>query len=291
MPTTTPPDPAAAGRAFLEREGRVLERRLHAALVDGAAPGGALAALRAYRNPDGGIGHGLEPDKLCPDSQPIDDQHALQVMDELGTVDDDLARGICDHLASVAEDGAVPLATPAIEGYPRAAHWAAWTYVPSLNPTAGIVGTLHRLGVTHTWRDAAEAWCWAALERDGLPGDAHALLNVTTFLAAVEDRDRADAVAAGIGDHLPAVEHLRLDPHDPAYGMTPLHYAPTPGSPWTALFGADLIAAHLDRLLRDRADDGGWTLTWEPPSVAATLAYRGIETLRALRALRAWGRA
>ena len=30
------------------------------------------------------------------------------------------------------------LASPVIESYPRAAHWTDWTYVPGLNPTAGL---------------------------------------------------------------------------------------------------------------------------------------------------------
>jgi hypothetical protein len=46
----------------------------------------------------------------------------------------------------------------------------------------------------------------------------------------------------------------------------------------------------LDRLERDQQDDGGWQITWEPPGVVATLEWRGIETLRALRVLRAYGR-
>lgn len=280
----------AAGRSFIHREARLLEQRRFAAAFGNAPVDGALAALRAYRNADGGFGHGLEPDKLCPDSLPIDDQMALQIMDDVGIVDPVLAAGICDHLASVAVDGAVPLATPVIEHFPRAEHWADWTYVPDLNPTAGIVGLLHRHGVEHPWRDAATAWCWAILDRDGLPGDGHALLNVTTFLAHVDDRDRADRIAQGLPEHLFRVAYLRLDPGDPAYGMTPLHYAPTPTSPWAPLFGDDLLAGHLDRMERDQADDGGWTLTWEPPGTAATLAYRGVETLRALQVLRAYGR-
>lgn len=288
MPADT--DPLAAGRDFIRREARLLEQRLFAAAFEGASVDGAIAALRAYGNADGGFGHGLEPDKLCPESLPIDDQVALQIMDDAEVLDHDLAAGVCDHLASVAVDGAVPLATPAIEQFPRAEHWADWSYTPALNPTAGIAGLLHHHEVIHPWRDAATAWCWATLERDGLPRDGHALLNVATFLAHVDDRDRADRVARAMPAHLPAVTYLRLDPDDPAYGMTPLHFAPRPGGPWAGLFGDDLLAGHLDRMERDRQNDGGWPLTWEPPSTAATLAYRGVETLRSLRVLRAYGR-
>jgi hypothetical protein len=51
-----------------------------------------------------------------------------------------------------------------------------------------------------------------------------------------------------------------------------------------------VIDGHLDRLQRDQQPDGGWAITWEPPGAAATLEYRGVETLRALRVLAAYGR-
>jgi hypothetical protein len=278
-----------AARDFLRREARVLEQRMFAACFEGAPPQGPLAALSAYRNGDGGFGHGLEPDKLNPESLPIDDQVALQVMDDLGVVEDVVVAGICDHLTAGAVDGAVALAGPVIEGYPRAEHWGAWAYEPALNPTAGLAGLLHRHGVDHPWRTAATTWCWSALDA-GPPTDGHALGNVLVFLEHVDDRDRADELAGTVGTRLDAVDHLRLDPKDPAYGVTPLHYAPTPDSQWRGLFDDDMIDGHLDRLERDQQDDGGWALTWQPPSVASTLAYRGVVTLWALRVLHAYGR-
>ncbi len=86
------------------------------------------------------------------------------------------------------------------------------------------------------------------------------------------------------------MSYLRLDARDAAYGVTPLHYAPEPASRWRGLFSDATIDAHLDRLEADQQPDGGWALAWEPPSRAAALAYRGIETLRALRVLSAYGR-
>src|SRR5262245_19917145 len=120
------------GRAFLDREGRLIERRLTAVLFDGADPTGVVDAVRAYRNPDGGFGHGLEPDKRCPASLPIDVESALEILWTSGAADvDDLVRGACDWLASVAaSDGAVPLSFPVMEAYPRAEHWSEWTYAP-----------------------------------------------------------------------------------------------------------------------------------------------------------------
>jgi hypothetical protein len=72
--------------------------------------------------------------------------------------------------------------------------------------------------------------------------------------------------------------------------VTPLHFAPTPDSFWRQLFDDRQLEGHLDRLLADQQSDGGWAITWEPPGAAATIEYRGMETLRALRVLKAYDR-
>ncbi len=295
-------DTLAAGRAFLDREGRLIERRLTAAIFDGADASGVIDAVRAYRNPDGGFGQGLEPDKRCPASLPIDVECAFDillvageadggVLDQSGDVGPDgLVLGACDWLSSVASaDGSVPMAFAVIEGYPRADHWSDWAYEPALNPTAGLAGRLHQMGVTHLWLDRATDWTWARLE-SGFDEDAHALREVLVFLEHVPDRGRAEAVAAHVGDWLAGAAWYRPDPADPEYGVTPLHLAPSPDSPWLRLFDESTVEGHLDRMTRDQQPDGGWPITWEPPGTAPTLEWRGIETLRALRTLRAYGR-
>ena len=289
MTTNLTTGPFQAGRDFIRREGRVLERRLFATIFEDAPAEGVIAALHGYRNPDGGFGHGLEPDKLCPASLALDVETAFLAMAAAKRVDLELVEGACDFLATISTDGAVPLASNEIEHYPRAAHWSDWAYRPDVNPTAGLAGLLYRFGVDHPWRAAATAWCWSALEA-GLPDDAHALGEALVFVEHVDDTERAARLAERIEAHLPRVTWLRLDPLDPGYGVTPLHYAPEPASRWRALFSDETIAGHLDRLEADQQGDGGWGLTWEPPSAAATLAYRAMETLRALRVLTAYGR-
>ena len=281
-------DVLVAGRAFIEREGRLVERRLAETIFDGADPTGVIDAVRAYRNVDGGFGHGFEPDKRCPASLPIDVECALDALWTAGMGVDPMVLEACDWLSAVAEpSGSVPLAFPIIERYPRAEHWTDWTYVPGLNPTAGLAGRLHRIGVWHLWLDRATAWTWTTLEQ-GFDDDAHALSEVLIFLAhAPGDASRYDE---RVKSWMVDLKWFQLDPNAEGYGVTPLHYAPAPDSPWRRLFDDATIEGHLDRLVRLQQDDGGWPISWDPPGAASALEWRGIETLRALRTLHAYGR-
>jgi hypothetical protein len=273
-------------RRFIRREGRLLERRVLATLLDGEDASGALDALAGYRNEDGGFGHGLEPDKRAPTSQPLDIETAFQVMDTIGRVDESFVIAACDFLASLGP-GVGCLVPSALE-FPLAPHWGEWALAPSIIPTAGLVAHLWRWGVDHPWREKATAFCWGELER-GVPAEAHAFGEALAFVDAVPDGGRADALTADLERALPGLELFHHDPA-PDYGLTPLHYASSPSSRWLVLFGEDVIARHLDALAGGQREDGGWAISWETIGTAAVQEWRGIETLRAIRTLRAFGR-
>ena len=126
---------------FLARQARLLEQRLYATLFEGAPAAGVVEALRGYQNEDGGFGHGLEPDKRCPASQPLDVQVALETLVAADTTDAAMLRRACDFLATVGSDGGVPCVMPSIATYPRADHWGDGNFPPGLNPTAIIPGS------------------------------------------------------------------------------------------------------------------------------------------------------
>jgi hypothetical protein len=287
-------DVFTAAYQFLLSHSRLLERRLFATFFLGASATGVIDALRGYQNEDGGFGHALEPDKRCPASLPIDVETALAVLVAADTIDRAMVLRACDFLAEAAAEvgagGAVPLAFPVIESFPRAEHWSDWTFQPGLNPTAGLVGLLYQLGVDHPWLAQGAHYCWTELDSGGLPADAHALSEVLRFLEHTPERDRANEHAASLAGHLSSISLLRLDPDALGYGLSPLHLAPTAGSRWRAMFTDAQIGAHLDRLERDQQPDGGWPITWEPPGPAAALEWRGIVTLEALRTLESYGR-
>jgi hypothetical protein len=144
--------------------------------------------------------------------------------------------------------------------------------------------------VEHPWVDEATAYCWSQLDLPELPGEAHALAEALVFLGQMPYDDRTAAAAAKVVEGLAGASSWRAGPDDPGYGLSPLTIAPLAGSRWRRLFPEDVLAAHLDRLQRDQAPDGGWPITWDPPSEAALLEWRGIVTLGALRTLVSYGR-
>jgi hypothetical protein len=64
----------------------------------------------------------------------------------------------------------------------------------------------------------------------------------------------------------------------------------SPDSRFIGLFDPSLVDAHLDALVAQQCDDGGWPISWDALSVPAEYDCRGVETLRALRTLQAFGR-
>lgn len=287
-------DHISAGRDFIQRDGRLLERRLAEVLFERGDPRGVVDALRGYQNDDdGGFGHALEPDTRCPRSLPIYTEFAFEVIVAAGAIGVDGAADMvsraADHLLTVSDtDGAVALANPVIEQFARADHWTEWTYQPALNPTAGLAGALHALAIEHPWLARATTACWAMLDRDGVPGDAHGLSETLHFLAHVPDRERADGWTDRIREALPTVQMFHLDPTADGYGLTPLDLAPAPGSHWSQLFDDAVIEGHLQRLIAAQQPDGGWPVAWNPPGNAAHAEWRGIVTLRNIRVLSAY---
>lgn len=280
-----------AARRYVYTAGRLLDQRLLEVLHEDADPSGVLAALMAYRNPDGGFGHGLEPDKRAPGSQPLDVEIALEYLVASGADGTDVALDACGWLDSLAApSGAVPVLLPTIVGYPRAGHWAADEYPPGLNPTAAIAGHALELGIEHPWVDRATEFCLREAESGRLPDEAHELLGLAKLLVAAPDQGRAASILSAVAAALPSAAFMNLDAAEEGYGLTPLDFAPTPSSVASAWFDDAQLAAHLERLEHEQQPDGGWPLAWQPPGPASECEWRAIRTVRAMSTLRSHGR-
>ena len=270
----------ARAREFVYRSGRVLERRLFERLFGDASPEGVVAAVLAYRNADGGFGNGLEPDKLAPESQPLDVFFALQTLHEAGAREPEVGRRACDFLATVANDrGLVPMVLPSVLRYPRANHWNSVELEAEVGPAVGIAGYLHELGVQHPWLELVTQACFDEIERAPIE-DAHQIHEAVPFARYAPG---GEALLPRLADALPNARWFLADPADTSYGLPPTKFP----REW---FDDDLFEAHLDRLDAEQQDDGGWPIAWEPPGSASVEAWRAIVTIEGLQTLKAHGR-
>jgi len=83
---------------------------------------------------------------------------------------------------------------------------------------------------------------------------------------------------------------VALDPSATGYVKMQLEFAPHPGRLAARLFDDATIALHLDALASRQQDDGGWPITWEPPSVAGVEEWRGFMTVKWAEVLDNYGR-
>ena len=281
---------AAAG-AFVYANARPVDRAIFEHVHGGAAAERLRAAVEAHRNPDGGFGHALEPDVRAPGSQPLHTLTALELLHEAGLRAPDAADGCCDFLASVATpEGALPALLPGALDYPAAAHWQGpFATEPNLSWTFGLVAELAWHGARHPWYRQAREVCidgLAAYRTDEVH-QLRYLIRCAAEVLAGEDRDRE---LARRREALSRAALFVTETPVSRYGLTPLHFAPTPEAPARSCFDDALIEAHLADLLDAQQGDGGWPIRFDPPSPAARLEWRGRSTLEALEVLRAYGR-
>lgn len=267
-------------RELVYRSGRVLERRSFARLFEDGDAEGVVSAVLAYRNADGGFGHGLEPDKLAPQSQPLDVQFALQTLTDAGAEGRDIGAATCRFLEPLADKrGLVPIVLPSVAEYPRAEHWGDGSFPPGINPTIAIAGYLNGFGIEHPWLTRATETCLETLEHETL-GEAHEIAAAAVF---VEHVPEARHLAPRLAEDLPNAQWFLADPDAEGYGVPPTKFP----REW---FDDALYDAHLDKLESQQEEDGGWPVAWQPPGPASLAAWRAILTIEALRTLKANGR-
>lgn len=287
--TGMPVDIDAAER-FVLANARLLDRHRLAVLLHGAPVAPVLDALRAYRNPDGGFGHALEPDVRAPESEPASTLHALGVLAGIGALADPMVSAAAAWVATIAEpDGGVPFVLPTAAASP---HAPFLTMPPARGGsflTFALAGALWEAGSDEPWLTRATEWCWAKLEGpDEL--DAYGVKFALDFLDTVPDQPRAEAAVERLRPHLGADGSIPVRGGAEDERLTPLTLSERPGGRSRALFTEDQIEADLDRLERGQQDDGGWTFDWLGWSPGQSVETRGIVTLLALTKLRAHGR-
>jgi hypothetical protein len=284
-----------AARSFMASHARVLDRRRFELLFDGADAAPVLAALRAYRNRDGGYGHGLEPDLRAPESQPAAALHAFEVFADVAPVTAPEAAELCDWLDAVAlPDGGLPLALPLEDTSGCAPFWAqADPQAFSLQITAIVAAHANRVAAHdpavagHPWLARATKRCLAAIDALEDAPAAYELAFAVRLLDAVHDHAvAAPELLARLGEYIPDDGRLRVVGGLPDEALRPLDLAPEPGRPARAIIDEAAVAVDLERLASEQDEDGGWSVDYQSYSPAAALEWRGYATVRALSVLR-----
>lgn len=281
-------DAFECARAFIFTQARLLERLLFAVQFENADPRKVGLLVSACQNPDGGLGHALEPDLRSPHSQPLFIEIGLRAMHDAGCKDKALALSFCSFLDKVSDKRGLvpPILTNALES-PHASHWAR-PQPPSINPTAAICGLLTDQGVDHPWLSRATETCCDILLHQ--PQDeAHGLACAAVLAEHLPDEQTAGRIEMMIGSKLSSARFFIAEAPVREYGLTPLHFASTPESRWRSLFTTAQIQGHLADLQARQMEDGGWPISWEPPGPASVCEWRGRWTLDAIKALVAYG--
>ncbi|GAA3114681.1 hypothetical protein GCM10010466_02140 [Planomonospora alba] len=280
-------DALAAARRYLLLNARLIDRLRCESLLDGAPPDRVLAVLRGYQNADGGFGHALEPDLRGPDSQPEPVEVAFWILDELDAFDDPMVIRACDHLLTVTTpDGGVPFVLPSVRTSPRAPWWETPDEPPgSLIPTASIAALLHKHRVDHPWLAPATEFTWAAIGKEDKP-TPYTARAIVHFLEHAPDRDRALGEFARLREAILAT--VALDPDTPGEVHFPLDFAPEPIT--LPLFGEEVLERHLDALIDQQGEDGGWRPNFPMWTPVVAHEWGGFTTVARLRTLKAYGR-
>lgn len=274
---------------FIWRHARLIDKQRFAYHFLGGLKAAVVKSLRAYQNPDGGIGNALEPDKRYPGSNAIDVMTALYILDEVNAMDDPIVGEICDYLVTVSSPaGGLPFAIPQMKAYPHAPWWGTDEANPpaEINPTGDIAGVLLKHNVRHPWLEKAVPFCWDNQDpsREGF----HEIMPALEFLAHAPDQARAKAVIVAIKETIISKKLVAFDRKAEGYVKFPLDWAPTPNHPLRSLFSDAEIEKDLQGLIAAQDEDGGWPINWPPVSKTVELEWRGIRTLDNLRILRAY---
>jgi len=299
---------AAFDRAaqFMREEARPLERALFAYYFEKGSRTSVLAALVPYQNPDGGFGHGIEPDIRSEASTVIGTVAALDIMRRVRANED--TPGLPAALGYLVEaydvdSGRWPIVPPDIEDAPHAPWWGYADSAENFlgfwaNPRASVVAHLQqylRLSPSPFTENARQAVV-DDLMRYSQRMEMHDLL---CFLDLLETDGLPREHYESILDKL-----RRALPHsvvtEPAkwggYGLQPLEVVYFPGSPLAGVLDQAVIDANLDYFIDEQQPNGSWAPNWTWDFIdadawaAADREWRGILTLRKLRTLRAYGR-
>lgn len=291
-------DRFAAAQAFMHAQAEPLDLALWRQSFEGGSGQAALDALAPFQNPDGGFGHGLEPDLSTPASSAIATSVGLRHLRRAGApADHPMVAATARWLTANVQDGVWPIIDAHVDDAPHAPWWAYDAELPDrwqgfrFNPTAEILAHLYdfRAGVPDLLIAAVEDRMRRSVAEFELITGAYDL-RCATILA------EAPGVPGDLLTRLKALLLRSIAAHDAADEHAPaLDLAPRPDSLLAEPLKDRLEMAAV-ALVAGQTADGGWSPFWDWGFVdeaawsQAKKAWRGGLTRLAVEALAAHGR-
>lgn len=283
-------------KAFMYGNARLIDRRRYEYHFEGGSREAVLNALGAYQNRDGGFGNALEPDIRCPDSQPVPTEMALAIMDEVDGFDPRLLEGMFRYLQRITlPDGGIPLVFASATRYPHAPWWRKEEsdVQPSINPTGSIIGWLYKQRVRtdvhqEPWFLSNVAYIWRVVEQEK-PDGFHYGMHWLPFLQHTPEQERASTCWPRVDDWLNRPGTIERDPEAAGYVHKVLDWAPAKGSYANKFVSEAEVQQHLQALVGQQQEDGGWPINWPAVSSGGEAEWRGWITVERLKTLRSYG--
>jgi hypothetical protein len=284
-------------RDFILTSARMKERRLYHFHFEDGSKEGVFHAVYAYRNTDGGFGHGMEPDTASPESQPLFSIMAMETLDEVGS----LTRKIIleDFMpyfeAVTTERGGIPWMLKPLGDYPCEEHFKTVKEWAALSTTAPLLGMLEKYGIDVPWMQKAEQFVWSEFKRIQ---EKHVFCYLCVprwlhFLKHSKNREKAESQITKLKQWILKGGVICEDPSDEGWGLYGkphrLNYAPSPGSLMHSTFNNRDLENDLIALIKKQKEDGSWG-TWYGISEGTKLEWAGIQTLWTLKTLRNYGK-
>jgi len=280
-------------RDFILTNARMIERRLFEFHFANGDMNGVFHAVYAYRNPDGGFGHGMEPDTASPESQPLFSIMALETLDEVGYLTKEIIlkdfMPYFEHITT--KKGGIPWMFRPKSDYPCEEHFKTVKEWAALSTTAPLLGILEKYEINIPWMKKAEEFVWSEFER--IQGK-HAFCYLCVprwliFLEHTKSRKKAEKKLRDLKNWILNNGIICEDKTDNGWGLYgkphSLNYASSPDSTLYSIFTKDTLELDLAELINKQKEDGRWD-TWYGISEGTKLEWAGIQTLWALKTLK-----
>lgn len=261
-------------RTWLIRNGRPLDvARWYFQFEDGPAQN-VLKSLAAYQNPDGGFGHGLEPDMRTPHSSAIATWTATLILREINFPP--MAQQMIDKILNYLDETLIEnrhwaTTIPEINQAPHAPWWhyssenKFWGWNPSVELAAFIIETgKHRRDLYYK----AEKIIQTAMEEFMLMEYRPEIHELANFARTGEVllANRPDLLPEGFLEKIRKLikENVASEPssyQSNDYITTPIFFLNSPQSPYYSAIQetADFFCDHLEASVNT---EGYWPIPW-----------------------------